>query len=96
MIAKDLDIDMAEAVMRAEVGSEVSKMSSKELKRDLLVFAKKNPELFLDLAQDENVHIRNIAIKAIIKRLIDINIDIFELFVETIKLKPASNSKMAK
>jgi len=64
MIAKDMDIEMAEAIMRAEIGSSVSSMSSKELKRDLLVFAKKNPELFLDLAQDENVHIRNIAIKA--------------------------------
>ena len=45
--AKNLSIDMAEAVMRVEVGSEVSKMSSKELRRDLLLFAKKKPKLFL-------------------------------------------------
>ena len=45
--ARNLDIDMAEAVMRVELGSKVSEMSSKELKRDLLVYAKKNPELFL-------------------------------------------------
>tara|TARA_Y100001938_G_scaffold141745_1_gene211992 strand:- start:115 stop:981 length:867 start_codon:yes stop_codon:yes gene_type:complete len=62
--AKNLDIDMAEAVMRAEIGSNVSKMSSKELRRDLLVFAKKNPELFLDLVNDENVILRNTGIKA--------------------------------
>jgi hypothetical protein len=31
-----MDIDMAEAIMRVEVGSKVSEMSSKELKRDLL------------------------------------------------------------
>lgn len=62
--AMSLDIDMAEAIMRAEVGSNVSKMSSKELKRDLLVFAKKNPGLFLELANDDNVHLRNIGIKA--------------------------------
>ena len=62
--AKDLDIDIAEAVMRVEVGSKVSTMSSKELKRDLLVYAKKNPRLFLDLVNDDNVILRNFGIKA--------------------------------
>ena len=64
MAAKDLDIDMAEAVMRVELGSEVSKMSSKELKRDLLLYAKNNPQLFLDLVNDDNVQLRNFGIKA--------------------------------
>ena len=36
--AVELDIDTAEAVMRVEIGSKVSEMSSKELKRDLLLF----------------------------------------------------------
>jgi len=62
--AQSLDIDMAEAVMRVEKGSEVSNMSSKELKRDLLLYAKKNPRLFLDLVNDENVMLRNFGIKA--------------------------------
>jgi len=62
--AQNLDIDMAEAVMRVEVGSKVSEMSSKELKRDLLLYAKRNPELFLDLVNDENVVLRNFGIKA--------------------------------
>tara|TARA_R100001594_G_scaffold59338_1_gene93276 strand:+ start:18 stop:854 length:837 start_codon:yes stop_codon:yes gene_type:complete len=62
--ARNLDIDMAEAVLRVEKGSEVSTMSSKELKRDLLVYAKKNPQLFLDLINDENVQLRNFGIKA--------------------------------
>jgi hypothetical protein len=62
--AVGLDIDMAEAVMRAEIGSKVSSMSSKELKRDLLVFAKRNPDLFLDLMNDDNIHLRNVGIKA--------------------------------
>jgi hypothetical protein len=63
-IARDLDIEMAEAVMRVEVGSGVSSMSSKELKRDLLLYAKRNPQLFLDLVNDENVMLRNFGIKA--------------------------------
>ena len=62
--ANNLDIDIAEAVMRVEKGSEVSKMSSKELKRDLLIFAKKNPKLFLDLVNDENIVLRNFGIRA--------------------------------
>jgi len=62
--AMNLDIDMAEAVMRVEMGSKVSEMSSKELKRDLLLYAKKNPGLFLELVNDENVVLRNFGIKA--------------------------------
>jgi hypothetical protein len=62
--AKSLDIDMAEAVMRVEVGSRVTQMSSKELKRDLLLYAKKNPALFLELVNDDNVQLRNFGIKA--------------------------------
>jgi len=62
--AKGLDIEIAEAVMRVELGSEVSSMSSKELKRDLLLFAKHNPSLFLELVSDDNVQLRNFGIKA--------------------------------
>jgi len=65
MAAREMDIDMAEAIMRVEKGSEVSKMSSKELKRDLLIFAKSNPVLFLELASDENVMLRNFGIRAV-------------------------------
>jgi len=63
--ARNVDIDMAEAIMRAEIGSEVSNLSSKELRRDLLLFAKSNPKLFLELADDENVMLRNFGIRAV-------------------------------
>ena len=62
--AQNLDIDMAEAVMRVEIGSRVTEMSSKELKRDLLLYAKTNPILFLELVNDDNVVLRNFGIKA--------------------------------
>jgi len=65
MAARQVDIDMAEAIMRAEVGSKVSDLSSKELRRDLLVFARNNPKLFLELADDENVMLRNFGIRAV-------------------------------
>jgi len=63
--ARNVDIDMAEAIMRVEVGSSVSELSSKELRRDLLVFARNNPKLFLELADDENVMLRNFGIRAV-------------------------------
>jgi len=63
--ARSVDIDLAEAIMRVEVGSKVSELSSKELRRDLLVFARNNPKLFLELADDENVMLRNFGIKAV-------------------------------
>ena len=63
--ARNIDLDMAEAIMRVEKGSEVDKMSSKELKRDLLVFARNNPALFLELLSDDNVVLRNFGIKAV-------------------------------
>tara|TARA_R110002012_G_scaffold227202_1_gene399336 strand:+ start:23 stop:874 length:852 start_codon:yes stop_codon:yes gene_type:complete len=63
-IAKDLDIDMVEAIMRVEVGSKVSTMSSKELRRDLLLYAKQNAVTFLELVKDDNIQLRNFGIKA--------------------------------
>ena len=62
--ALDMDIDQAEAIIRVEVGSRVNKMTSKEIRRDLLLLAKKNPYLFLELANDDNVQLRNVAIVA--------------------------------
>jgi len=73
--ARDIDIDLAEAVMRVEVGSKVSDMSSKELRRDLLLYAKRNPELFLELVNDDNVQLRNFGIKATELNIIKLSSD---------------------
>jgi hypothetical protein len=62
--AREIDIDHAEAILRAENGSGVSKMTSKEIRRDLMVMAKTNPRLFISLAMDDNIQLRNFAIKA--------------------------------
>jgi hypothetical protein len=73
--AKSMDIDQAEAILRVEVGSEVNQMTSREIKRDLLMFAKNNPGLFIDLANDENVQLRNFAIKATEANIIKLSAD---------------------
>ena len=75
LMARQMDIDLAEAIMRVEKGSEVSKMSSKELKRDLLLFARNNPSLFLELANDDNVVLRNFGIRAVEEGIIRLSSD---------------------
>ena len=73
--AMDMDIDFAEAILRVEIGSSVTSLSSKELKRDLVLFAKRNPRLFIELANDENVQLRNIAIIATENNIIKLSQD---------------------
>ena len=73
--ASNLDLDMMEAVMRVEIGSKVANMSSKEIKRDILLFAKEKPKLFLELVTDDNVQLRNFGIKATEANLIKLSQD---------------------
>ena len=73
--AMNIDVDMAEAILRVEIGSTVNTMSSKEIKRDLLLFARSNPSLFLELANDENVPLRNLAIRATEANIIKLSQD---------------------
>jgi len=74
-LAQKIDIDHAEAILRSEQGNKVSQMTSKELKRDLLLFARSNPQLFLELANDENINIRNVGIKAVEMGIIKLSND---------------------
>ena len=71
----NLDIDIIEAIMRVEKGSDVSKLSSKELRRDAMLYAKQNPILFLDLVNDDNVQLRNFGIKAVEAGIISLSSD---------------------
>ncbi len=73
--ARHMDIDQAEAILRVELGSKVDSMSSKELKRDLLLFSRNNPALFINLANDENVMLRNFAIRASEANIINLSQD---------------------
>jgi len=73
--ARHVEVEHAEAILRVEQGSSVSELSSKEIKRDLYLFAKRQPKLFLDLVADENVKLRNFAIKATEARVITLSDD---------------------
>ena len=73
--ARSMDVDQSEAILRVELGSKVNEMSSKELRRDLLLFARSNPALFINLANDENVQLRNFAIRAQENNIISLSQD---------------------
>ena len=45
--------------------SKVSTMASNEIRRDMLIYARQNPDKFIDLANDENINLRNVAIRAV-------------------------------
>jgi len=75
LAARTMDVDQAEAIVRVEQGNAVDSLSSKEVKRDLMLLAKRNPQLFLSLAADENVGLRNAGIKAESQGLIRLSQD---------------------
>ncbi len=74
-MAYEMDINKAEAILRVEMGTKVKDLSSKELKRDLLLFSKRNPQLLLELAQDENVELRNFAIRSVEDGIVKLDSD---------------------
>ena len=64
-LVQELEIEHLEAILRTELGSSVSSMSSKEIKRDCYRFAKNDPALFIELTQDEDIKLRNLANRSV-------------------------------
>lgn len=63
--AKNLDINDLEAIARVVLKGKVSNMASSELRRDMILWAKKNPGEFMSLVDDENLKLRNVAVRAV-------------------------------
>ena len=61
--ARDLSVDMLEAVARVLLGSRVEKMSTAELKRDVFVYARNNPRMFLEMLNDPMLQLQNTCAK---------------------------------
>ncbi len=74
-LVQDLDVDVLEGILRSEVGSSVSGMSSKEIKRDCYILAKSKPDLFIKLANDEDIQYRSFANRAVELGLIKLSND---------------------
>ena len=70
-----LEVDDLEAIMRAEIGSAVNDLSTKELKRDAYNLASKQPQLFIDLANDEDIKFRNLANRSVEMNIVKLTDD---------------------
>lgn len=69
LAAREMNIGMAESVARVLMGSRVDRLSNDEIRRDLLVYARNNPYGFLDMINDPDLKLRNVAIKAMTEQL---------------------------
>jgi hypothetical protein len=74
-LVQQLSVEELEAILRVEFGNKVSTMTSKELKRDALIYAKRQPITFISLAKDENVQLRNFGVKAAEAQFISLSQD---------------------
>ena len=74
-LVAELDIEHLEAILRTEIGSEVTTMSSKEIKRDCYLFAKNEPALFIEVANDEDIKLRNLANRSVESGLVTLGDD---------------------
>lgn len=57
--AKSLSIEQLEVVARVLTSKDVSRVSTAELRRDILVFARNNPEEFLNLVNDSDLTLKS-------------------------------------
>ena len=74
-LVQELEIEHLEAILRTELGSEVTTMSSKEIKRDCYLFAKNNPSLFTEIANDEDIKLRNLANRSVENGVVNLTDD---------------------
>ena len=68
LAARDLaanDFNTLEAVARILIGGRVDKMTSSEIKRDVMIYAKRYPQDFLEAVNDPSLKINNLAARAI-------------------------------
>lgn len=59
LVARDLSVEKLVTISRVLLGSDVDKMSTAELKRDILVFARQNPVDFLDILDDPALQVQD-------------------------------------
>ena len=57
--AREMSIDKCEEVLREIIGNRVDNLTSKEVRRDILVYARNNAYQFLTLAGDPEVKMKN-------------------------------------
>jgi hypothetical protein len=74
-MAFDMEIEDLEAIGRVVLRSGVDKLSSKELRRDMAIWAGSNAKEFIELSQDTDIKLRNLALRAMDFGLIGVRDD---------------------
>ena len=72
---REMPIEDLEAIARVLLKGKVELMTSSELRRDMLIFASKNPQEFTSLVNDDSIKFRNIAIRAVQMDIINVSSD---------------------
>lgn len=70
VLAKELDLDTLETVARVSLGLRIEKMTSAEIKRDVRLYAKKNPKEFLIIVNDPSLRLMNLAHKLFDEKIV--------------------------
>jgi len=67
--AREMEIDQMEAIARVALGIDVEKVKTAELKRDILVFARNNPQEFLEALDNDDI-----TLESMVKRMFTENL----------------------
>ncbi len=70
LMARDLDVDMLETLCRLVLGMNTDKMTTAEMKRDVRVYAKREPKDFLETMNDPMLEIQSKASKYFQEKLL--------------------------
>lgn len=62
--ASDLSIEKMEMIGRVLMGSRIESIKTNELKRDILIYAREDPEGFLEMLDDSDLELEELVIKA--------------------------------
>ena len=72
---KEMPIEDLEAIARVVLKSKVDRMTSSEIRRDMLLYARNNPQELMSLVNDDSLKLRNIAIRAVDMGILEISND---------------------
>lgn len=72
---KEMPIEDLEAIARVVLKSKVDRMTSSEIRRDMLLYARNNPKELMTLVNDDSLKLRNIAIRAVDMGILEITND---------------------
>tara|TARA_R110001592_G_C13046181_1_gene739731 strand:+ start:490 stop:1242 length:753 start_codon:yes stop_codon:yes gene_type:complete len=72
LLARDMNISKLEMVCRVLMGARADNMSTAELKRDVLVYARHNPEDFIDTLNDPSLQMYDDVVQIFAKNLLSL------------------------